>query len=131
MNELAFGAVGKPVDCDPVKIVLKYDEELYNILVARRIPLPLLPKVEHELRPMLSDAVIEEVTQPTDWCYPIVPVLKKNGDIRICVDLKCLNKAINRERYTLPSVDGITSWLHQRSFQSLMQPQGFGLKRRF
>ena len=68
MNDLAFGAVGKPVDCDPIKIVLKEAAEPYNIPVARRIPIPLLPKVEHELHCMLSDRVIEEITEPTDCC---------------------------------------------------------------
>ena len=108
MNDLAFGAVGKPVDCDPVKIVLKEDAEPDNIPVARRIPTLLLPKVEQELQHMLSDGVIKEITEPTDWCSPIVPVLKENGDVRICVDLKCLNKVIKKERYTLPAVDDIT-----------------------
>ena len=41
-----------------------------------------LPKVEHELQRMLSNGVIKEITETTDWCSPIVPVLKKNGDVR-------------------------------------------------
>ena len=118
INGLAFGTVGKPVHCDPIKIVLKEDAEPYNVPVARRIPIPLLPTVEHELQRMLSDRVIEEVTEPTDWCSPIVPVLKKNGDVHICVDLKESDTRCQLLRISH------TSWLEQRSFQSLMQPLG-------
>jgi hypothetical protein len=43
---------------------------------------------------------------------PIVPVPKKNGQVRICVDLKKLNEAVKRERYVLPSLDDIAPSLH-------------------
>ena len=46
---------------------------------------------------MLEAGIIEEVTEPTDWCAPMVPVVKPNGKIRICVDLRKLNKAVKRE----------------------------------
>ena len=74
MNDLALGAVGKLIGCCPVKVVPKEDSEPHSILVARRIRIPLLPKVEQELQRMLSDGVIEEITEPTDWSSPIVPV---------------------------------------------------------
>ena len=66
MNDLAFDAVGKPVDSDQIKIVLNEGAEPYNMLVARRIPITLLPKVKHELQRMLFDGVIEEITKPAD-----------------------------------------------------------------
>jgi hypothetical protein len=31
-------------------------------------------------------------------------VLKKNGKIRLCVDLKKLNRAVKREHYMLPNL---------------------------
>lgn len=107
-KNLAFGQIGPPVKTDPVKIILKDDAEPYSISVPRRIPIPLLPKVERELKRMEEAGVIEKVSGPTDWCAPMVPVLKSNGDVRICVDLKKLNKAVKRERYTLPTFDDIT-----------------------
>ena len=43
------------------------------------------------------------MTEPTDWCAPIVVAPKKGTDrIRMCVDLSKLNKFVRRERY--PSV---------------------------
>ena len=57
---------------------------------------------------MLDMKVIERVTEPTDWCSPIVPVVKPSGDVQICVDLKRLNKAAKLERYTLPTLEDLT-----------------------
>ncbi len=55
--------------------------------------------------------MIEEVFEPTPWCAPMVPVTKRNGEIRICIDLKRLNEAVIREKYVLPTLDEITSKL--------------------
>ncbi len=37
----------------------------------------------------------------------MVVVTKKNGDVRLCVDLKGLNHNIKRERYQIPTMDDI------------------------
>ena len=51
--------------------------------------------------------VIVKETSPTDWCSPMVVVRKSDGKLRICVDLKRLNTATQRERYMLPTIDDI------------------------
>ena len=91
-----FGDIGL-MNCEPVKIELTDNTKPYCVNAARKIPFPLLPKVEGELNRMLKEGNIEEVTEPTDWCAPIVPVVKPNDKIRICVDLWKLNEAV-RER---------------------------------
>ena len=67
------------------------------------------------------------MTQPTDWCAPMVPVLKKStGKARICVDLKRLNEAVKREQYILPTTDEITAKLSGATvFSSLDAASGF------
>ena len=45
------------------------------------------------------------ITEATDWCAGIVPVMKRNGEIRICTDFKRLNENIKRERYVIPTLD--------------------------
>lgn len=100
----------KPIglwDTEPVTITLKENTTPYHVNTARRVPLPLKPKVDAELKRMEDAGVIEKVTEPTDWCAPIVATLKKSGDVRICVDLRQLNKAVKRERYVLPTLDDI------------------------
>ena len=56
---------------------------------------------------MKENGVIERITEPTDWCAPMVPVMKKGSRVRICVDLKKLNR-VKRERYMLPTLEGST-----------------------
>ncbi|CAB4027684.1 Retrovirus-related Pol poly from transposon, partial [Paramuricea clavata] len=97
-----------------------------GVSTPRRIPFPLLPLVEAELKRMKDEGIIEEVTEPTEWCAPIVPVPKKNGQVRICVDMKKLNEAVKRERYVLPSLDDIAPSLHgSEVFSKLDAASGF------
>ena len=82
--------------------------------------------MEKELKRMKDNGVIEEVTEPTEWVSPIVPVLKPSGDVRICVDLKKLNQSVERERYVIPTVDEIVHQLRGSSvFYKLDAASGF------
>ena len=53
--------------------------------------------------------VIQKISEPTEWCSPIVVVPKSNGQIRICVDLRQPNREVSRERYILPTLDDVAS----------------------
>ena len=73
-----------------------------------------------------SGTGIEEVTEPTDWCAPVVPVLKNNGKVRICVDLKKLNEAVKRERFMLPTLEDVAPKLSgAKVFSTLDAANGF------
>ena len=95
------------VQGDPVKIKLKEDAKPFHVNAPRRIALPLVEKVQQEVNRMEREGVIQKVTEPTDWCAPMAVVLKKTGAVRICVDLRGLNKAVKRERYVLPTVEDV------------------------
>ncbi|XP_062849175.1 uncharacterized protein K02A2.6-like [Trichomycterus rosablanca] len=111
---------------EPVKITLKDGAQPYSIATPRRVPIPLLPKVEEELKRMEAMGIIEEVTEPTEWCAPMVPVMKKNGKIRVCVDLKRLNENVKREKFILPTLDDILPKLAKGTvFSSLDAESGF------
>lgn len=47
-----------------------------------------------------------------EWAAPVVPVVKKNGDIRLCGDLKLMvNLATRREQYPLSKIEDIFATL--------------------
>ena len=65
----------------------------------RRLPFGLREKVDQKLDELLKEDIIEEVPSgPTEWVSPLVVVPKPDGDIRICVDMRKANEAIERER---------------------------------
>lgn len=91
----------------PVKIKLKEGAVPYSVTTARQASVLLFPKVMEELDRMVKCGVIEEITEPTEWCAPMVPVPRKNGQVRICVGLNPLNEAVEREKYILATLDDI------------------------
>uniref|UniRef100_A0A3P9JYQ5 Gypsy retrotransposon integrase-like protein 1 n=1 Tax=Oryzias latipes TaxID=8090 RepID=A0A3P9JYQ5_ORYLA len=121
-----FGEIGL-LNCEPVRIELTDDAVPYSVSTPRRVPFPLLPKVEKEIKRMLNLGIIEEVPEPTDWCAPMVPAPKRNKEeVRVCVDLKRLNKGVKRERYILPTLDDITPKLAgAKVFSTLDASSGF------
>ena len=86
-------------------IRLREDAKPFCLTSPRRVPLPLLGKLEKEITRLALLDVIEPVEEPTDWCAPVVVVPKPNGDIRMCVDLTKLNQAVKRELYQMPTVE--------------------------
>ena len=74
----------------------------------RRIPFALREKVNKELDKLVEVGILEEVNnQPTPWLNPLVVVPKGDKDVRICIDMRCANRAITRTRYPTPTVDDI------------------------
>lgn len=56
----------------------------------------------------------------------MVPVLKKNGNVRICVDLKKLIEVVKREHFMLPNLDDISPRLAWSTlFSKLDASSGF------
>ena len=87
------------------RIHLKEGAKPYALTTPRRVAIPLLPKVEAELKRMEKLGVIVPVEDPTEWCSGMVVVPKPNGQVRICVDLTKLNESVRRERHPLKAVD--------------------------
>ena len=78
---------------------------------ARSIPFHKKVRVEDELRRMLKNGEIVPVQDPL-LATPIVPVVKANGDIRVCGDFQhTANKLIDPLSYSLSCFSQITTQL--------------------
>lgn len=71
----------------------------------RRIPIPIEDKIKIKIKELLESDIIEEVHEPSKWISPIVPIMKDNGELRLCVDMRRANKAILRENHPLPTME--------------------------
>jgi len=76
---------------------------------SRKIPIHIQPKLKTELERLEKLDIVEKCSKPTDWVSPIAIVPKPNNEIRVCLDPLYLNKAIQRERYELPTSQEIFS----------------------
>ena len=69
----------------------------------RRVPVALKEKLKHELKRLQSIGITERVTEPTPWVSSLVVVQNPNGQMRVCLDPKDLNKVLRRSHY--PNAD--------------------------
>ena len=58
-------------------------------------------KIKDEKDKLKESKFIYEI-EHTNWVSPIVVVPKKNGKLRVCVNLKKVNAATIRDNYPLP-----------------------------
>ena len=73
----------------------------------RSVPFAMRNFVEKELERLQMQGIIEPV-KFSDWAAPIVPVLKKDGGIRICGDYKLtVNRAAKIDTYPIPRIDDL------------------------
>ena len=85
-------------------ITLRNNSSPYSISSPRRVPLHLKDAVKSTLDTLESQNIIVKITQPTNWCAPMVVVPKKDNKVRICVDYTALNKSVQTEHIVLPEI---------------------------
>ena len=88
----------------------------------RKVPIHLEDAFKHEIKFLVELGILEEVTEHTDWVNSYVIVEKDSNNhhtpnhtikrkLRICLDPRDLNEALEREPYHTCSLDEITTKL--------------------
>ena len=91
----------------------------------RRVPLALRDEVAGELKNLLEDGVIEPINA-SPWISNLVVSRKKTGGLRLCIDLKAVNKAVIPDKYPLPTPEELTTQFHASTmFTKLDLRQGY------
>lgn len=89
-----------------VQIKLSIDKNVPPRLISYlRVPVSMEKKVDDKILEMLRTDVIEKVEGPPEWISPMVVVPKGKDDVRLCINMKYPNQAIQREHYPLPVID--------------------------
>ena len=67
---------------------------------------------------------VEPSTSP--YGAPVLFVVKKGGELRMCIDFRALNKLTIKNRYPLPRIDDLMDKLHGATvFSALDLQQGY------
>ena len=106
---------------DPYKFHLKSEHNPARH-APRKVPIHLESAFKEEIESLVKLGILEEVKEHTDWVNSHVTVEKDTGNhhlpnhtikkkLRICLDPRDLNEALEREPYHTCSVDEITAKL--------------------
>ena len=74
----------------------------------KQLPRKMTPevtsKVKEEIERLLNAGFIR-TARYVEWVSNVVPVMKKNGKLRVCIDYRSLNSATPKDEYSMPVVD--------------------------
>ena len=74
---------------------------------ARPLPYSLRTKVEEKHQRLEKEGVMKSVSH-SKWASPVVPVVKKNGQCRLCGDYKLtINPVMKVDQYPLPHIKDV------------------------
>ena len=106
----------------PIRIQL-YDETPIHQRV-RRFPPPITDAIEKQCEELCDLGIIEPSISP--WSSPVVPVIKPDKTIRLCVDYRQLNKVTVPDRFPMPNLTESVFSLHGiQYFTSLDLVRGY------
>ena len=106
---------------DPYKFHLKPEHKPARH-APRKVPIHLESTFKEEIESLVKLGILKEIKEHTDWVSSYVIVEKDTGNhhspnhtikkkLRICLDPRDLNEALEREPYHTHSVDEITAKL--------------------
>ena len=72
----------------------------------RRMKPEVILKIKEEVEKQLKAGFLSIVTY-SNWVANIVPVLKKDGKVRMCMDYRDLNRASPKDNFPLPHIDSL------------------------
>ena len=67
----------------------------------RRFAPIIMSKIKEEIERLLKSRFIR-TARYVDWLANIVPVIKKNGKLRVCIDFRDLNASTPKDEYAMP-----------------------------
>lgn len=79
----------------------------------RVLPYAMITKVDAEIDRLVKADIIFPV-KSSDWATPVVPILKSDGEIRLCGDYKMsLNKYLKTDRHPIPRIADLLSKINE------------------
>jgi hypothetical protein len=86
-------------------IPLKHDIKPFRQKLRQINPI-LFPVIERKVKNILNTKIIVPLRY-SEWVANLVPIGKKSGERRLCVDFKNLNRSSLKDNYPLPKMDHV------------------------
>ena len=80
----------------------------------RRFPQPVSDDIERQCQELNALDIIEPSSSP--YSSPVVPVRKKDGSIRMCIDYRELNKVTIPDKFLVPNLSDPIFGFHGTKF---------------
>lgn len=120
-----FQGIGKL----PGEVGLKVDPNITPVVhPPRPIPVALREPVRRKLQELEKQDIIETIPigTPTPWCSALHVVSKRDGTVRITIDPKDLNTALQREYYPTNTVENVAQRCGSAKFMTVLDAnQGY------
>lgn len=85
---------------------------------SRRVGPILEEKIEKEIKILHSQDIIEPSNSP--WSSPVVPVIKKDGSLRLCIDYRKVNYVTKKDSFPIPNLTDSLYSLHGNEYFSTL-----------
>ena len=98
-----------------IKIKLKPDAKITQ-QKGRRIPIQLQNAVDAEIKRLLKEGHIEKINEIKDdlFIQPTVITVKKDRSVKIALDARALNQAIDKDKYQMPNLDNLLDMVAEK-----------------
>lgn len=75
-----------------------------------------------QIREITDDLLKREIIKPSisPYCARVVPVRKRNGSMRLCVDLRPLNERVVKQKYPFPLIEDCLARIGDKSIFTLL-----------
>ena len=84
----------------------------------------LEPLIQSEVKKLLDARIIFKFRH-SKWVSNLVPVRKKSGEIRLCIDFRNLNRASDKDNYPVPPMEQLLQMVSSSELFSLLD--GFSI----
>ncbi|XP_011869954.1 PREDICTED: uncharacterized protein LOC105563185 [Vollenhovia emeryi] len=75
-----------------------------------------------QIREVVDDLLARGIVKPSTspYCARVVPVRKRNGQMRLCIDLRPLNARVERQKYPFPVIEECLTRLSDKTIFTLL-----------
>ena len=102
----------------PIKHDIRLTDDIPTTCAPRLMPHSRRAAIETQLNSLLSSGCIEKSTSP--YSAPIVPVLKKDGSIKLCIDYRKLNSKTITNKFPIATSEDLFDNLKGRKYFSVV-----------